>query len=125
MAGLVLAVLELSVASLAVAVAVPAVLKVRLKVRVPATNAVLPGTVALLSEELRLTASVILVTRFQLASTALTVRLKAAPAVCVLGVPVLPLAVPGAALSPGKSSCSLANAPALTVIAGLVLAAFV
>ena len=30
--------------------------------------------------------------------------------------------LPGAAVSPGISSCSLANAPALIVVAGLVLA---
>ena len=61
-------------------------------------------------------------TRFQLASTALTVTLKALPAVSVLGVPVLPEALPGEALSPGTSSCSLAKAPGLTVREGLVLA---
>src|SRR5438034_248639 len=122
MAELILAVLVGSVMSLAVTVRLPAVLRVTLKLRVPAIRTALAGKLALLSVELKPTASVTLVTRFQLASTALTVRLKAAPAVWVLGVPVLPLAVPGAALSPGRSSCSLANDPALTVIAGLVLA---
>ena len=61
-------------------------------------------------------------TRFQLASTALTVTLNEPPAVCALGVPVLPEAVPGAAVSPGSRICSLANAPALIVVDGLVLA---
>jgi hypothetical protein len=35
-------------------------------------------------------------------------------------VPVFPVAVPGAALSPGKSNCSFENAPALVVTGGLV-----
>ena len=65
------------------------------------------------------------VTRFQLASTALTVTLKAPPAVCADGVPVLPEAVPGAAVSPGIRICSFANAPALIVVDGLVLAVLV
>src|SRR6185503_9927554 len=39
--------------------------------------------------------------------------------------PVLPLALPGAALSPGTRICNLAKAPALTVIDGLVLAVLV
>src|SRR5664279_3319279 len=68
------------------------------------------------------TLSMTVLTRFQFASTALTVTLKALPAVCADGLPVLPLAVPGAAVSPGNSSCSLVKAPALIVVAGLVLA---
>ena len=40
-------------------------------------------------------------TGFQLASTARTVTLNAVPAVWAVAVPLLPLAVPGAALSPG------------------------
>src|SRR2546427_106731 len=67
----------------------------------------------------------VLLTTFQFASTALTVTVKAVPAVCAVGVPVLPLAVPGAAVSPGISTCSFVNAPAFTVIDGLVLAVFV
>ena len=63
------------------------------------------------------------VTRFQLASTALTVTVNdAAGGLRRTGVPVLPVAVPGAAVSPGSRICSLANAPALIVVAGLVLA---
>ena len=42
------------------------------------------------------------VTGFQFASTALTVTLNVAPAVCAYGVPVLPVALPGAAVSPGS-----------------------
>ncbi len=41
---------------------------------------------------------------------------------CAIGVPVLPVAVPGAAVSPGTSNCSFANAPGLTVKEVLVLA---
>src|SRR2546430_17404446 len=71
------------------------------------------------------TVSVMLVTRFQLASTALTVTVKAVPAVRAVGAPVLPLAVPGAAVSPGTNSCSLVKAAAFTVMAGGVLAGWV
>ena len=63
-------------------------------------------------------------TGFQLASTALTVTVNGLPDACELGVPVLPLAVPGAAVSPGSRSCSFANAPALTVVDGLVSGVF-
>ena len=42
------------------------------------------------------------------------------PAACELGVPVLPVAVPGAAVSPGSSSWSFVNAPALMTVDGLV-----
>ena len=59
-------------------------------------------------------------TGFQFASTALTVTLNGVPAVWADGVPVLPVAVPGAAVSPGSRIWSFANAPALTVVAGLV-----
>src|SRR5258708_21341834 len=62
----------------------------------------------------------LVLTTFQLASTAFAVTLNAAPAVWADGVPVLPVAVPGAAVSPGANNCNLANAPAFTVIAGLV-----
>src|SRR5205085_1362725 len=59
---------------------------------------------------------------FQFASTALTVTLKLEPAVCAVGVPVLPEGVPGAGVAQGMSSCSVAKAPALIVVDGLVLA---
>ena len=39
-------------------------------------------------------------------------------------MPVLPEAVPGAAVSPGSRIWSFAKAPALIVVAGLVLAVF-
>ena len=64
-------------------------------------------------------------TTFQFASTALTVTENDVPAVRADGDPVLPVALPGEAVSPGVSSCSFANAPALTVIDGEVLAVFV
>src|SRR5438034_4204889 len=91
----------LSVMSLAVRVALPNVLSVTLKLLVPPTSAASEGRAALVSEEVILTVSVGVLTGFQLASTALTVTLKDVPAVCGVGVPVLPLPVPGAAVSPG------------------------
>ena len=83
------------------------------KLRVPLTSAALAGKVALASLELMATLSLVLTT-FQLASTALTVTLKAVPAVCAEGVPLLPLTVAGAAVSPGANNCNLARGPALT-----------
>jgi len=79
-AALVLAVLVPSVISVAVAVQLPAVFKVTLKVRVPATSAALAGKVALASLEVMPTVWVLL-TKFQLASTALTVTVNGVPAV--------------------------------------------
>src|SRR5216683_2721813 len=110
------------VLSEAVTVWLPAVLSVTLKDFVPATSAALEGRTALASEEVIAAVSVALVIRFQLASTALTVTLNAVPAVWAVGVPVLPVELPGAAISPGANTCSLANAPAFTVMEGLVLA---
>jgi hypothetical protein len=46
-------------------------------------------------------ALLIVVTVFQVASQALTVTLNGMPETCALAVPVLPVAVPGAAVSPG------------------------
>src|SRR5712691_6228566 len=94
----------------AVRVALPPVRRVTLRTRVPKERVALPGKVALLSEELIPTRSVTVLTTFQLASTPLTVTLKAVPAVCAVGVPVLPVAVPGAAVSPGARICSLVKA---------------
>ena len=82
---------------------------------------VFAGNVAFRSEEVIPITSVALVTTFQFASTALTVTLNAVPAVRVVGVPVLPVAVPGVAVSPGARSCNLAKVPGLTMIEGLVL----
>src|SRR5258707_5020632 len=110
------------VASEAVTVAAPAVLKVKLKVFVPLASGVFVGKMALASLEVSAMVSLV-ITGFQLASTAATATLNAVPAACGEGVPVLPLAVPGAAVSPGANNCNLANTPALTLTAELVLAA--
>ena len=112
--GLALAVLAALEISLAVRVREPVVLSVTLTVRVPADNAPLAGKVALESLEVMPTVSVLL-TRFQFASTELMVTLNAVPAPCAVGDPVLPAAVPGAAVSPGTSNCNFTNAVALTV----------
>ena len=119
MEGLVLAVMPECVMSEAVRVLAPAVLRVTLKVCVPAANAALLGRAAFPSLDVIPTLSLVLI-KFQLESTALTVTVKAVPAVWAVAVPLLPAEVPGAAVSPGTSSCSLANAPTLTVIGGLV-----
>src|SRR5215468_4344750 len=109
--GLVLVVLVLSVMSLAVSVQplVVAVRKVTLKVTVPELSAVFGGRIGLGPLEVRPTVSLTVDTKFQFASTALTVTVKAVPAVSAVGVPVLPVPVPGAAVSPGSKSCNLVN----------------
>src|SRR6185503_2428460 len=90
----------------------------------PATSDRLPDTpplssaiAAATSELLIATSGIELPTTFQLASTALTRTLLriAAPMVWAVGVPDLPVAVPGAAVSPGSRSWSLTTAPASTV----------
>ena len=70
-----------SLRSMAVAVRAPAVLQMRLKLPVPPVKGALAGRVALASDETIPTISVALAIRFQLASTAFTVTLNAAPAV--------------------------------------------
>src|SRR5262249_10902109 len=122
--GLVLEGIVPCVTSEAVTVAVPAVFSVTLATLLPLTSAPLPGSVAFASLEVIETVSFVLTT-FQFASTAFTVTLKAVPAVSAVGVPVLPLAEPGAAVSPGVNSCSLAKAPAFTVTDELVFAVLV
>ena len=96
-----------------------------LKVWVPALRGASEGKLALLSLAATWTVSFAPVERFQFASTALTVTLKAVPAVCALAVPLLPVAVPAAALSPGIRTCSLAKAPAFTATEEPVLAVIV
>src|SRR5438128_1385419 len=91
-----------------------------MKLPLPLTSAALAGKAALASLEAMATVSFVL-TRFQLASTLLTVTLNPVPAVCAVGVPVLPMAVAGAAVSPGANNCNFTNAPGLTVMDGLVL----
>src|SRR5713226_9123999 len=61
------------------------------------------------------------VVTFLFASTALTVTLKAVPAVSAVGVPVLPVLVPAAAVSPGNKSCNFVNTPAATGMGALLL----
>src|SRR5262245_50377095 len=124
MDGLVLAVTVVCVWFVAVNVWLGAVLRITLKTLLPETSGAFVGNIAAPSLELRPIVSLVL-TRFQLASTERTVTLKAVPAVWALGEPLLPLVVPGTALSPGTSSWSLANAPELIVIEELVLAVFV
>src|SRR5437867_928300 len=99
-------------ASVAVIVRVPAVLKVKLeRMRAPETRFKLPAvaplssaTAALPSELVMMTFGVALLTTFQFASTARTTipLLSGALAVWSGGAPVLPAAVPGAAVSPGN-----------------------
>ena len=122
MGVLVLAALLPSLRSVAVTVKLPLVLRVTVKPCVPAANAALAGKVAVASLEVIPTVSATVFTRFQLASTALTVTLKESKGYCTVGVPVLPLTLPGDAVSPGTSNCSLAKAPATTVTLELVLA---
>src|SRR5438094_506114 len=121
-AGLVLAVLLPSERSVAVMVWEPAVPKVTGKVCVPATRTVLVGKLAAESLEVMPTRSVTVLIRFQFASTPLTVTVNAEPTFWPMGVPVLPVAVPGAAVSAGTNNCNFAKAPTLTVTLELVLA---
>src|SRR5438445_1459 len=94
MAGLVLAVLLPSVRSLAVRVKLPLVLKKTGKFCVPDANAALAGRVAVVSLAVIPTRSVTVFTRFQLASTALTVTVNPVKALCGAGTPLFPEAVP-------------------------------
>ena len=90
----------------------------------PATSAAFAGSAAFVSVEVIPTVWVE-ETGFQFASTALTVTENGVPAVRADGVPVFPVALPGEAVSPGRRSWSLLNAPALTVTEGEVFAVFV
>src|SRR5882672_2459315 len=110
-----------SLTSVAVTVRVPELFKVTANVCEPATSAELDGRVALGSEDVIPTVSVTLEITFQFASTALTTTLNGEAAACALGVPVFPVEVPGAAISPGARIWSLAKDPGLTGIAGVVL----
>ena len=114
MAGLVLAVLLPSVRSLAMRVKLPLVLKKTWKFCVPDASAALAGRVAVESLAVIPTRSVTVFTRFQLASTALTVTVNPVKALCGAGAPLFPEAVPGAADSPGTRSWSLAKKAGLT-----------
>src|SRR5207247_11209972 len=105
-----------------------AVFTVTLNCFVPEGNAAFAVKHALVPDEVIPSMSVTVVTTFQFASTAFTVTVNDVPADRALGLPVFPvppLAVPGAAVSPGTRRCSFVNAPAFTVIEGLVFAVFV
>jgi len=90
-------------------------------VRLPAESVPLAGRFAWESLAASATTWLILI-RFQQSSTARMATLNAPPAVCAVGVPVLPVVVPGAAVSPGSKTCSFVKAPRFTVMPGLVLA---
>ena len=108
--GLVLAVFVPSELSVAVKVAVPWVFGVTANVFVPATSAALAGSAAFGSELVIAIVSVA-VTRFQFASTALTVTVNDEPAVWALGVPVLPEAVPARRSHRGGGSAASRRRP--------------
>src|SRR5207302_1051432 len=78
--GLVFAVFDPSVMSVAVTVLLPTVFSVTLNVLVPATKAAFAGSVAFASDEVMPTVLVLLTT-FQFASTEFTVTLNEVPAV--------------------------------------------
>src|SRR5437764_11488483 len=99
------------VMSLAVTVVLLAVFSVTLNILVPAIRTALAGNAAFASLEVMPALSVIVLTRFHWLSTALTVTLKAVPAVWDEGAPLLPEALPGAAVSPGMSKSNFVNAP--------------
>ena len=63
--------------------------------------------------------------RHQFESTACTVTLNGVPATCAVGVPVLPVVVPGFDVSPGRRTCSLFTVPRLVVTMALVDAVLV
>jgi len=92
----------------------PAVFSVSVKSLVPDTSAALAGRVAALSDDVIATVLVTDVTTFQFASTALTVAVTS-PAEREVGLPVLPVDVPGAAVSPGRRTWSFEADPTLTV----------
>src|SRR5579859_1992166 len=107
-------------APVAVMVQEPEVLKVPEKLRAPATRLSGPLFVNVTSVDVSVTVSVTDVTRLKNASTALTVIEKATVFVSFAGVPVLPVGVPGAAVSPGTRTCSCEYVLGLTVTVALV-----
>src|SRR6266481_5804053 len=119
---LVFAVLLPSVWSVAMTVKLPLVLRETANRCVLEASAALGGNVAVASLAVMPATSVAVLTRFQLASTPLTVTLKESKEYCAVGAPTLPAAVPGAGVSPGARICNLAKAPAVTVTLVLVLA---
>src|SRR5205807_1128294 len=101
-----------SVWSCANTVKLPAALKVTEKVSVPAWSCAGAGSVALASELSTWIALVTVATVFQPESQARTVTVKGTPTVCGLGDPLFPLELPGAADSPGSSTCRRLYGPA-------------
>ena len=112
-----LAVIPPLVTFVAVMVNDPIVLRVILKFLVPEANVALEGRIDAASElEIAIVFEGAVGTIFQNASTAFTVTVKGVVVFCPVGVPVFPLPVPGAVVSPGNNSCNLANAPGFTII---------
>ena len=112
-----------SLTSVAVTVQTPASFSATSKVWMPPARAALAGSVAPASLEVSATTSVTVLMKFQLSSTARTVTVNGTSTDWVSGAPVLPVGVPGAAVSPGSSTCSFVNSAAPTVIT-LEVAAF-
>ena len=94
-----------SMLSVAVMVCTPETLKATEKVTLPPTRTSGPAAAAG-SVLVMVTGSEDPVIIFPLKSTALTVTLNALPTVCGVGVPILPVGVPGALVSPGIKTCS-------------------
>src|SRR5213079_2434857 len=80
----------------------------------PAVSTVSAGITANASLEPSTTLSLTVLTTFQNWSTARTVAVNTEPALWLVGVPDLPLAVPGWTVSPGSRICIAANGPART-----------
>jgi hypothetical protein len=101
-----------AVTSVAVIVQVPEEAKKKLPVivAVPFAKEALEGSHALVSLLVIATASTQDVTMCQLGSQALILRSKGIPVACASGVPILPVTVPGALVSPGsRTSNSVAT----------------
>ena len=92
--------------SVTVTVWLPTVFNWKVPIADPLTKEVLFGMIASPSEVVNLIESPGALTGFQWASTALTVTVTRSPALTGVGVPVLPVGVPGAAVSPGNRTCN-------------------
>src|SRR5262249_8971070 len=103
-----------SLKSVAETMFVPGTLEVSGNCQAPADSRAFAGKVAIASLEAILTRSVTLFIRFQLSSTALTVIVNCTSGAWANGVPDFPVTLPGANVSPGASTRSLVNGPALT-----------
>jgi hypothetical protein len=108
-----------SVWSWAKIVKLPLALKRTLTVAVPLLSAKGDGSVALASDARIWIVLPTVGTRFQVASQARIVTLNGIPAVCARGVPVRPVDVPGAGLSPGSRTWSRVYGPASTGVAAM------